>query len=66
VAELVGAAEIARRFGLAFPNSVHNMRRRDPSFPAPVTQVGQTMVWDWRAVERWAIRTGRIERKRKR
>ena len=38
LAHLVGAAEIARRLGLAHTERVHNWRRRYPNFPAPVLE----------------------------
>jgi len=58
--ELVGAAEIAQRFGLAHTQAVHTWRRRYSDFPAPVAVLKQAMVWDWSEVEAWARRTGRL------
>ncbi len=58
--DLVGAAEIADRLGLAHVESVHTLRRRHPDFPQPVTKLRQAMVWDWNDVERWAKSTGRL------
>jgi transposase-like protein len=60
VAELVGAAEIADRLGLAHPEAVHNWRRRHQDFPEPVTRLRQAMIWYWPDVEKWARQTGRL------
>ncbi len=58
--ELVGAAEIAERLGLAHAQAVHTWRRRYPAFPQPVTKLKQAMIWAWPDVEAWAKATGRI------
>lgn len=58
--ELVGAAEIAERLGLSRATSVHQIRRRDPTFPQPVATLRQAMVWAWPDVAAWAKRTGRL------
>lgn len=58
--QLVGAAEIAQRLGVARPQVVHDWRRRHADFPAPVVKLRQAMVWNWPEVERWARRTGRL------
>lgn len=60
VDQLVGAAEIAQRLGVARPQVVHDWRRRHADFPAPVVKLRQAMVWNWPEVERWARRTGRL------
>jgi hypothetical protein len=60
VSELVGAAEIARRFGFNHPQSIHTLRRRHPGFPAPVASLKRAHIWSWGLVERWARETGRI------
>jgi predicted DNA-binding transcriptional regulator AlpA len=60
VGELVGAAEIASRLGVARPQVVHEWRRRHSDFPQPVAQLQQALVWAWGEVERWAKRTGRL------
>ncbi|MFP5256082.1 MAG: DNA-binding protein [Acidimicrobiia bacterium] len=60
VNDLVGAAEIADRLGLAHVESVHTLRRRHPDFPEPVTKLRQAMVWDWNDVAKWAKATGRL------
>jgi len=60
VDDLVGATEIARRLGTTRGEVVHSWRRRDPSFPEPIAQLERALVWDWRDVERWARRTGRL------
>ncbi len=43
--ELVGAAEIAERFGLSQPKRVHDWRRRYPDFPQPVATLRAGLVW---------------------
>lgn len=58
--DLVGAGEIADRLHLAHVSSMHNLMRRHPDFPAPVTVVGRVRVWSWPDVERWARATGRL------
>lgn len=58
--DLVGAAEIAERLGLAHPQTVHTIRRRHPDFPEPVARLKTAMVWNWPDVERWAKSTGRL------
>lgn len=57
---LVGAAEIAERLGVTRPQMIHTWRRRDPTFPLPVAELKQAMIWDWSSVKEWAIRTGRL------
>jgi hypothetical protein len=57
--QLVGAAEIADRLGVARPQVVHLWRTRYPDFPEPVAQLRQALVWYWPDIERWARRTGR-------
>jgi hypothetical protein len=68
VDKLVGASEIADRLGLAYPQSVHSWRRRYEEFPQPVARLRsgrqrQTLIWNWRDVERWARKTGRLPAK---
>jgi hypothetical protein len=58
---LVGAHEIARRLGLAFPNSVHTWRRRHADFPQPVAELQMGKVWDWVEVEKW-FKTTRLQK----
>jgi transposase-like protein len=60
VDNLVGAAEIAKRLGVARPNVVHDWRRRHADFPEPVAHLRQALVWNWPDVERWARMTGRL------
>jgi hypothetical protein len=61
VSDLVGAAEIAERLGLAHPESVHVWRRRYDDFPEPVAHLKRAHVWAWPDVEKWARHTGRLE-----
>jgi len=58
--QLVGAAEIAARLGLAQPQTVHDWRRRHADFPSPVAILTMGIVWNWPDVERWARETGRL------
>ena len=60
VDQLVGAAEIAERLGVRRPNVVHDWRRRHADFPQPVATLKQAFIWEWREVEAWARRTGRL------
>lgn len=60
MSDLVGAAEIAERIGVAHAQTVHNLRKRHPDFPEPVAKLRQAMVWAWPDVERWAKATGRL------
>lgn len=60
VEELVGAAEIADRLGLALGQTVHDWRRRHADFPQPVARLRMGIVWFWPDVEAWARRTGRL------
>jgi predicted DNA-binding transcriptional regulator AlpA len=59
VDQLVGAAEIAQRFGLKRASVVHDWRHRYPAFPAPVATLSAGLVWAWPDVEEWARETGR-------
>jgi hypothetical protein len=59
VDQLVGAAEIAERMGLALPQTVHDWRRRYADFPEPVAQLKMGYVWNWPDVLAWARATGR-------
>jgi predicted DNA-binding transcriptional regulator AlpA len=58
--QLVGAAEIAERLGLALPQTVHEWRKRHADFPQPVAVLRMGLVWYWPDVEGWAARTGRL------
>lgn len=63
--DLVGTAEIAARLGLAFPQTVHDWRRRHEDFPEPVAVLRMGLVWAWPDVAAWAERTGRPVRRTK-
>ena len=58
--QLVGAAEIAERLGVA-PRTVHDWARRPVAFPAPVAKLKGALVWAWPDVEKWARKTGRLK-----
>ena len=58
VDDLVGAAEIAKRFGFTDRNLAHSWLARYPDFPRPVVRLAIGNVWLWSEVERWAARTG--------
>src|SRR4051794_14184823 len=47
VEDLVGAAEIAERLGLAHSQSVHKLRQRHRDFPEPVATLKVALIWDW-------------------
>lgn len=66
LSELVGAAEISERLGKRTTSIVHDWRRRDGTFPAPVLTLKMGHLWLWSDVERWAIATGRMERSQRR
>jgi predicted DNA-binding transcriptional regulator AlpA len=59
VDDLVGAHEIAQRLGVARPQVVHEWRRRHADFPEPIANLKTALIWDWREIEVWAVRTGR-------
>src|SRR2546428_7622089 len=54
----VGAAEIAARLGVR-PQTVHTWRHRK-LMPEPRWTVSGRPAWDWREIEAWARRTGRL------
>jgi hypothetical protein len=64
VDQLVGATEIGQRLGMRHSTHVHQLRRSDPTFPEPLTQLspgpGGAYVWYWPDVESWARQTGRL------
>jgi len=52
--DLVSGAEIGRRLGVS-RQAVSLWTRNDSyNFPEPLAHVGNSIVWDWRAVEAWA------------
>ena len=58
--DLVGAAEIAERLGLAQVQTVHTWRRRYDDFPVPVARLKQALIWSWPDVKAWARATHRL------
>lgn len=60
VNDLVGAFEIAQRLGVARSQVVHEWRRRHRDFPEPVATLKTALIWDWREVEHWARKSGRL------
>ena len=58
--DLVGAAEIAERLGVAQVQTVHTWRRRYDDFPEPVARLKQALIWSWPDVLAWARSTGRL------
>ena len=54
----VGAAEIAERLGVR-AQTVHTWRQRQ-IMPEPRWTVSGQPAWDWREIEEWAKRTGRL------
>ncbi len=59
VHDLVGAAEIADRLGVAAPQVVTNWARRHADFPQPVARLQRAHVWAWPDVVGWVRATGR-------
>jgi hypothetical protein len=62
VEQLVGAEQIAEKLGLKRYQHVHELRRRNPDFPAPVLALKHATIWYWPDVEKWAKATGRLTR----
>jgi hypothetical protein len=60
VDDLVGAAEIAERLGVARPQVVHEWRRRYADFPVQVAELSMGLVWSWTEIAAWARRTQRL------
>ena len=58
--DLIDAAGIAARLGLAQPQTVHLWRRRYEDFPEPVAELTRVLVWNWSQDEAWARSTGRL------
>ena len=55
----VGASEIAERLGVK-PQTVHTWRQRS-IMPEPRWRVSGQPAWEWREIEEWAKRTGRLD-----
>lgn len=64
--DLVGTCEIAKRIGCAFPNIVHQWRRRHKDFPKPIATLSMGNIWDWKEVEDWAVKTKRLTERERR
>ncbi len=64
VDQIVGATEISNRLGLRHTTHVHQLRKGDPTFPAPIAQLSPgpsgAYIWYWPDVEWWAKRMGRL------
>lgn len=58
---LVGTAEIAQRLGLRSTTTVNQWSRRHSDFPRPVKVLSAGRFWDWREIEVWVRRTGRLQ-----
>ena len=58
--QLVGAAEIAERLGVARSQTIHVWRARHADFPEPVAELRQAMIWYWPDVAEWARATRRL------
>jgi hypothetical protein len=56
--DIVGAAEIAERLGLALPQTVHDWRRRYVDFPEPLVKLKMGLVWNWKEVAAWSKASG--------
>ncbi|MGI8613169.1 MAG: helix-turn-helix transcriptional regulator [Nocardioidaceae bacterium] len=55
---LVGVSEIAAMIGVS-RQRVHQLAQEDPTFPEPAVVISAGSVWERKAVEEWAERTGR-------
>jgi chromosome partitioning protein len=58
--QLVGAAEIADRLGVAHTQAIHNWRARYDDFPQPIAVLEAGHIWYWPDIEQWAHGTGRL------
>lgn len=56
-ADVVGAGEIAQMLGVSRQRV--NQLADSPGFPKPWRTLAQGRIWDLRAIERWAEKTGR-------
>lgn len=56
--ELVTGAELGRRLHVT-TSRIHQLRLAD-DFPQPLGRVGQSIVWRWGDVEKWARKNGRL------
>jgi len=59
--ELVGAHEIAERLGVAFPQLIHEWKKRHKDFPKPIAILSMGNIWNWKEVEAWARKTKRLK-----
>jgi hypothetical protein len=64
VDQIVGATEISNRLGLRHTTHVHQLRKSDPTFPAPIAQLSPgpsgAYIWYWPDIEWWTKRMGRL------
>jgi predicted DNA-binding transcriptional regulator AlpA len=56
--DLVGVAEVAAMLGIS-RQRVHRLSRADPDFPEPAAVLSAGVIWERKAIEQWAQRTGR-------
>ena len=59
--DLVGAAEIASRLGVAHASLVHDWRARYSGLSGASGTTTAALVWAWPDVEAWARKTGRTK-----
>ncbi len=52
---------IADRLGLAHRQTANNLARRYSDFPMPLGTWSRVRLWDWRDVEGWARKNGRLD-----
>ncbi len=58
--DIVGTREIADALGVQ-PGTVQQWRKRPLNFPLPARTLATGPLWDWRQVEKWARKTGRLQ-----
>lgn len=57
---IVGANEIAARLRRSHSTIVHAWHTNLKDFPKPIAIIKAGKLWNWKEVEAWAKRTGRL------
>jgi predicted DNA-binding transcriptional regulator AlpA len=60
---IVGANEIAARLKRSHSTIVHAWHSNLRDFPEPIAIVSAGKLWNWKEIEAWAKRTGRLKAK---